>query len=219
MNSAFLATRQCALAIMLFCLAACAPEPPARSASPLPQPTAPPATPGASEVITVAARPPQATPMPTPSAEPLSGGPACGASDLIYAIDAVLDWTARSVRVTERIAFSNDTGQALDSIVLAIPGVIDLSSFTLSRVALGDGSPLRDYVLRDSQIIIPLPSPPGAGQHNAGQPGVLAGAATHPEGIPAWAHGLSGFQRASGQPRPVVPADSRVPRGEWLGRT
>ncbi|MEB2288166.1 MAG: M1 family metallopeptidase [Anaerolineae bacterium] len=161
MNRVFPAAKLCALATMLFCLAACAPEPPVRPASP--QPATPHVTLGASEVITVAARPPQATPMPTPSAEALPGGPACGASDLVYTIDATLDWTTRSVRVTERVAFRNDTGQALDALVLAIPGVIDLENFTLSRVALGDEPPLRDYVLRDAQIILPLPSPLGPG--------------------------------------------------------
>ncbi|MEP0762943.1 MAG: hypothetical protein HRF48_09445, partial [Chloroflexota bacterium] len=156
MNPCFPAARLCALAMMCLYLAACAPEPSVRTASPFPQPVDPLATLGASQVITVAVRPPQATPMPTPSAEPLPGGPACGANGLVYAVDAVLDWAARSVQVTERVAFTNDTGQALDAVVLVIPGVIDMGDFTLTPVAVGDGPPLRDYVLRDAQIIIPL---------------------------------------------------------------
>jgi len=159
MNLCFPAARLCALAMMCLYLAACAPEPSVRTASPFPQPVDPPATLGASQVITVAARPPQATPMPTSSAEPLPGGPACGTNGLVYAVDAVLDWAARSVQVTERVAFTNDTGQALDAVVLVIPGVIDMGDFKLTRVAVGDGPPLRDYALRDAQIIIPLAAP------------------------------------------------------------
>ncbi|MEW6579017.1 MAG: M1 family metallopeptidase [Chloroflexota bacterium] len=159
MNPCFPGARLCALATMFFYLAACAPEPPVRTGSPLPQPVTPATTLGASQVITVAARPLQATPTPTPPAELLPGGPACGASSVVYTVDAVLDWAARTVRVMQQVAFTNDTGQVLDPVVLAIPGVINLGDFTLTRVAVGDGPPLRDYILRDSQIIIPLPAP------------------------------------------------------------
>ena len=128
-----------------------------RTDSPLPQADTPAATLGANQVITVAARLSPVTPTPTPPAELLPGGPACGTSSVAYALDAVLDWAARTVRVMERVAFTNDTGQVLNSIVLAIPGVIEMGDFTLTRVAISDELPVRDYILRDSQIIIPLP--------------------------------------------------------------
>lgn len=157
MNLCLPRARLCVLATMLFCLAACAPEPSVRTDSPLPQADTPAATLGANQVITVAARLSPVTPMPTPPVELLPGGPACGTSSVAYALDAVLDWAARTVRVMERVAFTNDTGQVLNSIVLAIPGVIEMGDFTLTRVAISDELPVRDYILRDSQIIIPLP--------------------------------------------------------------
>ncbi len=157
MSSILLCARAGTLTLIIGCLTACAPEPTLYSGSP----PAPAATFGvsvaASRVLPTEASPSVPAPTAAPASEPLAGGPACSTTSVTYVLDAVLDWATYTVQVRQRVAYTNDTGHSLDSLVLAVPSVIEPGDFSLNRVALGDQPPLRDYILSASQIIIPLP--------------------------------------------------------------
>lgn len=86
------------------------------------------------------------------------GQPATPRSWLHYGIDAVLDWTAHTVRVEQRISYRNETGSPLDRIVLNVP----TDQFDLRFVKIGSRR-IRDYVLDQTRLDVPLKEalPPG----------------------------------------------------------
>ncbi len=72
-----------------------------------------------------------------------------------YALDATLDWMARTVRVEQDVNFLNDTGQPLDAIVFNVEPQRDPDNFVLERLRV-DGVAVRDYTLADARLSVPL---------------------------------------------------------------
>lgn len=145
------------LSIILAALVnACAPEPqPTHLPRPATQTRAPFETPEA--VTPVMPRPTTRTITPDDDADSLAGCPArpAGSSAAQYALNATLDWLAHTVRVEQDVAFYNDTGQPLDTIVFNVEPHREPDNFTLERVTLS-GKPMQDFTLSDARLAVPL---------------------------------------------------------------
>lgn len=99
-----------------------------------------------------------ASQTPVPKATPTARVAACSESNTVYNIEAVLDWTRRTLQVSETVTFRNDTGQPLNTLALAFPAVIAPEDLNLKHVSV-DGVTLRDYILNEGRLTLPLQRP------------------------------------------------------------
>ena len=154
--------RRLAPIILLFILAACT----------LPQPIPTPGsavTPSA-PIPTGDAFPDIDTPTPTLSIPasaipPLSSSPTpiLSSQPPAYELDALFDYYAHTLSVTETVAYTNNSAGPLASLVMFVEPNRYPGSFTLRSLAwvdwLDDGQLIADYSLSGNRLEIPLPQP------------------------------------------------------------
>ena len=80
----------------------------------------------------------------------------------LYTLYATLDYAGRAVAVNETIRYTNNTGQSLSSLVMAVEPNMWADCFSLSLLDQ-DGLPLVDYTLSGQKLTIALPQPLGPG--------------------------------------------------------
>jgi len=120
-------------------------------------------TPFRPEMVTATSAPtfspvPTGTPSPFPTATPsvpAGGRPA-------YTLDVLLDYAAHSLTVEETIAYPNQAGTVLDSLVLAVEPN-RWSGFWLAEIKVG-GTVSTAHTLSGSRLDLPLGQPLGPGE-------------------------------------------------------
>ena len=80
----------------------------------------------------------------------------------LYAIDATMDYEAKSMDVTQEITYVNQTGESLNQIVLAVEPNLIQNVFSLTSVA-ADGQKLETFTLENQRLEVTLPAPLAAG--------------------------------------------------------
>ncbi len=80
-----------------------------------------------------------------------------------YDLDAVLDYFAHSLSITETISYINQTSEAIPSLLLVVESNHWPGSFTLISLALTSGEIIDTYDLQDARLQIPLTQPLAAG--------------------------------------------------------
>jgi len=129
-----------ALFLLTFLLSACS--------SLAPAPTV---TPAASLIPTVTVTPlPTNTPAPTATPTP-------ALERAKYTLDTTIDYDAHTVTVDETILYPNQTGNQLNTLVLAIVPNLWSGSFTLTGLSI-DSLPITTYTITGQRLDIALPS-------------------------------------------------------------
>ncbi len=98
-----------------------------------------------------------------------------------YQLEAVLDYPQHMLSVSETITYTNDSGEALDSLVLVVEPALQEGVFHLSSIHGPDGKPLEPLVFDQGKMTLPLKLAPGENRrlsivyelHLTDGPGVL----------------------------------------------
>lgn len=107
--------------------------------------------------------PPVPSPL-TPDTSPLTPDTSHLTPDTItYNINALWNYTGRSLTVAQEILYPNRSGQTLDTILLAVNPNLWRGTFTLDALTVDD-RPVADYTLSGQTLTLPLAAPlaPGA---------------------------------------------------------
>ena len=153
--------RRIALIAMLFILASCSlPQPPG-AAAPTSQPTT---TPEGPAPTLFASPSPTFSPLLTPTPEP-TPQPAEQASHPSYNLEAVFNYYAHTLAVTETVTYTNTSSEPIPSLVLFVEPNRYAGGFTLRSLALSDAQPIEEYTLSGNrlEIFLSLPLMPGQG--------------------------------------------------------
>jgi hypothetical protein len=101
--------------------------------------------------------PPSATPedtsTPAPTLPPPTSMPASSRTQ--YTLYVTLDYASKAVAVNETVQYTNNTGQGLSNVVMAVEPDLWRNCFTLN-VLNQDGTAVTDYTLSGQQLTIPL---------------------------------------------------------------
>jgi hypothetical protein len=76
-----------------------------------------------------------------------------------YNLDAVLDYYAHSLTISETIGYVNSASEAIPDLTLVVEANRWVGSFALLSLAWADGSTVEDYALQDAQLHILLSQP------------------------------------------------------------
>src|SRR5512139_3387058 len=99
-------------------------------------------------------------PVPSPTASPT---PIPALPRAIYRLDTLMDYDRHAVTVDETILYPNQTGQALDHLVLAVVPNLWAGCFTLDSLSIG-GETSTNFLLDGQRMDLTLASPLGPGQ-------------------------------------------------------
>ena len=118
-------------------------------------------TPASTEIpVMVSATPAAEGTNPTPTALPTDT--AAASNRPLYTIDASMNYTAKSIDVTQEITYLNQTGEGLNQIVLAVePNLLD-NVFNLASVTV-DGTKIDTFTLDGQRLEVTLPTPLAGG--------------------------------------------------------
>ena len=106
----------------------------------------------------------EAASTPTAGASPTALPTDVASSSLrpLYAIDANMDYAAKSVDVTQEITWHNQTGESLSQIILAVEPNLLPDVFNLASVAV-DGQKIDSFTLDGQKLEVTLPAALAAG--------------------------------------------------------
>jgi len=113
--------------------------------------------------LSTLAEPPTLTPVPvTPTLPTFDDAPST-LSDITYSLDALMDYDAKSLTVTQQTSFTNSSGVPISEIVLAVTPNQLPNVFTLRGLSL-DGAAITAYELDGQRLQFAPPAPiqPGA---------------------------------------------------------
>lgn len=106
---------------------------------------------------------PAPTEMPTREPPPSVPTPAPASTRAQYTFFVTLDYSGRSVAVNESIRYTNNTGDSLPNIVMAVEPNLWTNCFSLDQLSQ-DGTAVADYTLSGQRLTISMPQAlaPGA---------------------------------------------------------
>ncbi len=81
-----------------------------------------------------------------------------------YDLDAVLDYYAHSLSITETIRYNNQTSEIISSLILVVEANRWYGSFTLLSLTWANGEIINDYNLQEAHLEIPLTQPLSIGE-------------------------------------------------------
>lgn len=81
-----------------------------------------------------------------------------------YTFIVTLDYERHAADVQQNIQYTNQTGESLSTIVLVVDPNRYQRAFELLSVQLGNGIPVRDYILNGIRLTIPLTTPLAPGE-------------------------------------------------------
>jgi hypothetical protein len=81
-----------------------------------------------------------------------------------YNLDAVLDYYAHSISITETISYVNHTTETIPTLVLVVEANRWTGSFNLLSITWASGEVINGYNLQDARLEIPLTQPLGVGE-------------------------------------------------------
>lgn len=125
-------------------------------------PTVAPAETVTPDLATATASVDATSPAPNANATPTALPTDTAAVRPLYAIDATMDYEAKSIDVTQEITYQNQTGEGLSQIVLAVEPNLLENVFNLASVAV-DGQKIDTFTLDGQRFEVTLPAPLPAG--------------------------------------------------------
>lgn len=173
MSKSFFFSLLSALCVLLLC--SCSPNdlpgvvtitPPAPTAGPATatafavEGALPSLTPAPTEIPVMVSATPAADGTTTPTALPTDS--ATASTRPLYAMDASMNYTAKSIDVTQEITYLNQTGEGLSQIVLAVEPNLLENVFNLASVAI-DGTKIDTFTLDGQRLEVTLPAPLAGG--------------------------------------------------------
>lgn len=135
------------------------PASPAASATfPPPQPASPVLEQTAIPVLSTPLLPPEPPPSPTPTSDTPPPGVSFALQDITYTIEALFDYNNKTMLVEQTVNFTNQSGQALETLMMAVEPNRRGGIFRIERLGM-DGVTLNNYTLEKHRLTFTPPVP------------------------------------------------------------